>query len=298
MTHIPVLVDEVIHYLHPVPGKNYIDATADGGGHAVAIAQAIQPNGKFLAIEWDEELIPVLNERLSSVCSPSNKNYVLRQASYVDLARITHSLKFKPVAGVLFDLGLSSFHLEGSKRGFNFQHSELLDMRYSKTIERSARDLLASLDAKEIEGIIKEFGEERFAKAIATNIVRTRVKHPIRTSADFVEIIRQSIPVRFREHRIHFATRTFQALRIAVNRELENIEEGLAAAAQVVDAGGRIVVISFHSLEDRIVKQFFKTEQIRNQFITLTKKPIMATQEEIVKNPRSRSARLRAFEKK
>ncbi len=298
MTHIPVLVDEVIHYLHPVPGKNYIDATADGGGHASAIAKAIQPSGKLLAIEWDEELIPALDKRLSSICSPSNKNYVLRQASYADLKRITHLLKFEPVAGILFDLGLSSFHLEGSKRGFSFQHLEKLDMRYSKAIERNAADLLASLGVKELEGIMKEFGEERFAKAIAANIVRTRTKHPIRTSIDLVEIIRQSISARLREHRIHFATRTFQALRIAVNRELENIEKGLMAATEVVDAGGRIVIISFHSLEDRIVKQFFKTDHIRNRFVSLTKKPVMATREEIAKNPRSRSARLRAFERK
>lgn len=297
MTHIPVLVDEVIQYLDPAPGKNYIDATADGGGHAVAIADAIQPYGKLLAIEWDEELIPILDKRLSSVCTPSSKNYILRQANYTDLQTIVRSLQFGPVAGILFDLGLSSFHLEGSRRGFNFQHSEPIDMRYSRTIVMSASELLMQLPASEIEKIIDQFGDERFARAIAENIVRDRVRHPIRTSADLVRIIRLSIPSRFREQRIHFATRTFQALRIAVNHELENIEKGLSAAARVTASGGRIVVISFHSLEDRIVKQFFKAELIRNQFITLTKKPVLATRGEIARNPRSRSARLRAFER-
>lgn len=295
--HIPVLAKEVVQYLHPVPGKHYIDATADGGGHAVQIAERIQPSGQLLAIEWDEELIPHLEKRFESVCSPSKKNCISMRASYTELERIVSSLTFKPVAGVLFDLGFSSYHIEGSKRGFSFRANEPLDMRYAKTTTKNAVNLLRELNRKEIENILKKFGEEHFAKAIAKHIVEVRVKRPIRTTEDLVEVIREAVPAKYRNTKIHYATRTFQALRIAVNHELENIEQGLHAASEIVAKEGRIVVISFHSLEDRIVKQFFKKESVRDIFVAITKKPVTATSEEIKRNPRSASAKLRVFQR-
>lgn len=298
MLHTPVLLKEVLQYLNPRPGNCYIDATADGGGHTVAILKAIQPTGKLLALEWDEVLFGELTERLKKECSPFSKNYALRRTSYVELEAAARSLRFGPVMGVLFDLGLSSFHFEASRRGFSFRGDEALDMRYSPPdTPRTAAEVLRRASSRELAAILRDYGEERFARSIANAIIAERQHRPIRTTADLVRVIQTAVPRHYRLGRIHFATRTFQALRIAVNGEFENIPKGLEAARRVLAAGGRIVTISFHSLEDRIIKNFFREEGVRKAFVPIVKKPIRPSQEEIQSNPRSRSARLRVFEK-
>lgn len=297
MVHTPVLLKEVLYYLSPQPGKNYIDATADGGGHTIAILKDIQPDGKILALEWDEELFQQLVSRLKKECSPFSKNYLLQQASYTRLAMLVRSLHFAPVAGILFDFGVSSFHLEASRRGFSFQRSEKLDMRYSHLMPETAADILAHHSRKEFEIVLRNFGEERFARQIAEGIVVQRRRRPIRTTLDLVAIIRKSTPAWYHRSRLHFATRTFQALRIAVNHELENIVKGLEAAAKIIAPGGRILTITFHSLEDRIVKHFFRARVVSSNFSVLFKKPIRPGADEIRENPRARSALLRVFQK-
>lgn len=295
--HVPVLRNETLHYLGVRPGGRYIDATADGGGHSVAILRAIQPGGSLLAIEWDEEFFGLLGERLRRACSGSSNNYVLRQASYTELARIARSLRFGPVAGVLFDFGMSSFHTGASKRGFSFRGDEPLDMRFSRSLRESAADILARRTPKELEAMLRDFGQERFAGRIAREIAAARQDRPIRRTPELVAAIRHAVPPRYRRGRLHFATRTFQALRIAVNHELENIPAGLAAAADILAPGGRIVTIAFHSLEDGAVKRFFRGESLRRTFRPLLATPLRPSREELGRNPPSRSARLRVFEK-
>lgn len=296
--HTPVLLKEVLEYLNPGPGKNYIDATADGGGHAMAIIKAIQPDGKLLALEWDETLFDELTKRLKKECLPFSKNYELRRTSYAGLEAAARSSRFGQASGVLFDLGLSSFHLEASRRGFSFRGEEPLDMRYSPAdTEMTAAEILKRASAEELAAIIRDYGEERFAKAIAKAIVAERRRHSIRTTADLVRVVRAAVPRRYLLGRIHFATRTFQAIRIAVNGEFENITKGLEAARRVLAPGGRIVIISFHSLEDRIIKNFFRADGVCKEFIPIVKKPVRPGLEEIRSNPRSRSARMRVFEK-
>ncbi len=335
MIHQPVLLNEVLHYLKPEPGKNYIDATADGGGHAIAIAKAIRPlglargkpafakasadapsaaqasagkkaladrsagkPGKLLALEWDESLFPELRERLKKACGSFSKNCVLRRTNYTRVESLVRSLRFGPVMGALFDLGFSSFHLEASRRGFSFQRDEILDMRYSrKDLAETAADILRRRAQPELERMLKEFGEERFARAIAREIVRARRERPIRKTGELAAIVEGATPGWYHRGRIHCATRTFQALRIAVNREFENIPQGLAGASRVLAPGGRIVVIAFHYREDALVKQFFRQPEIRSRFTPLTEKPVRAEADEIARNPRARSALLRAYQK-
>lgn len=296
-SHIPVLLDEVLHYLKAQPGSNYIDATADGGGHAIAILRAIQPGGRLLAIEWDEVLFSALQTRLQKECSPFKKNFTLCRANYANLEQCAPLHTFQPVAGILFDLGVSSFHFAESKRGFSFQKSEPLDMRFSRELPETAAGVLASRSEKELETLFREFGEERFSRRIAHNIARERMRRPIRTTGELVTIIRAAIPTWHNRQRIHPATRTFQALRIAVNHEFENVERGLRAASRIIAPGGRIVVIAFHSLEERIIKNVFRSAPVKKGFRELTSGPITPRRAEILQNSQARSARLRAFEK-
>lgn len=298
MIHQPVLLDEVLRYLRPEPGKNYIDATAGSGGHATAIIKAIQPTGKLLALERDETLFRELQKNLASACGGFNKNCVLARTSYTAIGDLVRSLTFGPVMGVLFDLGLSSFHLEASRRGFSFQEDEALDMRYSrKDLAETAADVLARRTKPELERILKEFGDERFARAIVREIVRERRQRPIRRTGELVAVIQRATPRWYHRGRIHPATRTFQALRIAVNHEFENIPIGLGEAAAVLAAGGRVVTIAFHYREDALVKHFFRRPEIRKRFSPLTEQPVRADPAEVARNPRSRSALLRAYRK-
>lgn len=288
--HIPVLLREVIEYLEPKPDQNFIDCTIDGGGHSLAILERIE-KGKILGIDWDEQLLLELKFKIRK------ENLILVCDNFVNLKDIVKKYNFRPVNGILFDLGISSWHLEKSKRGFSFLKDELLDMRYSSNASLKAEDIINRWSVQNLERIFKEYGEERYAEKIARQIVVTRTIRPIRRTLELVEAIRKAIPKRVRFGRLHFATKIFQALRIAVNNELDNLNKALSQAVEILEPNGRLVIISFHSLEDRLVKIFFKEKAEENQLKILTKKPIRPSLEEIKRNPRSRSAKLRAAEK-
>ncbi len=278
--HIPVLQKETLEYLDPRPNENFIDATAGMGGHSRLILEKTKPEGKVLGIDADVKSC----EKLKNIdrLIPVNGNFK-------NLKKIIEERDFKNISGVLFDIGFSSWQIEKSGRGFSFQTDEPLDMRLGESA-LTAEEIVNNWSEKELEKILKEYGEERFAKKIAKKIIWARQKRPIKTTFQLVKIIQGGMPIR-RYNKIHFATKTFQALRIAVNDELNNLKEALPQALEIINPGGRIAVISFHSLEDRIVKNFFKEKK---ELKILTKKPVTASEEEIKANPRSRSAKLRA----
>jgi len=285
MIHIPVLQKEVLEYLDPKPNENFIDCTIGEGGHSLAILEKTAPEGKVLGIDWNEEIIKntKYKNRIIPVCD-----------NFVNLKEIIVKQKFKKISGILFDLGMSSWHLEGSGRGFSFLKKEPLDMRYNPQNPTSAEKILNYWSREEIEKILREFGEERFSKEISEKIIETRKIEPIKNTFQLVEIVKRAMPSRYLHQKINPSTRTFQALRIAVNNELNNLQEVLPQALEVLERGGRIAIISFQSLEDRIVKNFFREQAKNNLLKILTKKPITPANEEIRRNPRSRSAKLRA----
>lgn len=289
--HEPVLEKELLKYLSPGPNENFIDCTLDGGGHTALILEKNGPEGKVLGIEWDRELIRTVK---------ADKRLILVNDSYVHLEEIVEKNNFGPVSGILFDLGLSAWHLEESGRGFSFQRNEPLDMRYDAKIQfqngngLTVREIVNKFSIIAIEKVLKEYGEEIFAKRIAQKIIEERKIMPIETTFQLVEIVKKATPDWYHRRRIHFATRAFQALRIAVNDELNNIKRALPQALKVLAPAGRIAVISFHSLEDGIVKNFFRDNSKQGHLKILTKKPVRPSYKEIKLNPRSRSARLRA----
>lgn len=289
--HISVLQKEVVHCLSPKPNENFIDCTIGRGGHALAIIEQILPKGKVLGIDWSPELIRGLKVK---------SNLILVCDNFGNLKEIVEKKKFRPVSGILFDLGMSSWHLEESKKGFSFLRNEPLDMRYRvKEIRNNltAEEIVNTWPEKEIERILRLYGEERFSKRIARKIIENKKIKPIKTTFQIAEIIKKATPVWYHRKKIHPATRTFQALRIAVNDELNNLKKALPQAIEILRFGGRLVVISFHSLEDRIVKNFLKEKNKENLIEILTKKPIRPSAKEIKTNPRSRSAKLRAIVK-
>jgi len=287
--HIPVLQNEVLKYLDPKPNQNFIDATIGEGGHAISILERTSPNGKLLGIDWSPEIIENCKLKIQNV----KKRITLVCDNFVNLKEIVKRERFLAVSGILFDLGMSSWHLEESGRGFSFLKNEPLDMRYSPQNPLTAEKIVNYWSKSEMEKILREYGEERFAKKIAEKIIEARQSKPIKTTSQLVEIIKKAVLSRYRHQKIHFATRTFQALRITVNDELNNLEKALPQTLEILKPGGRLVVISFHSLEDRIVKNFYRDSSPEKLKI-LTKKPIRPTPEEIKINPRSRSAKLRA----
>ncbi len=299
MAHIPVLTKEVIEYFNPKRKENFVDCTFGQGGHSLTILKKNQPEGKVLAIEADSELYKKFQEEGSSVINNQlSDRLILVNDSYTNLRQIVQENKFGPVNGILLDLGLSSWHLEESDRGFSFKRDEPLDMRYDPTNNPlTAFELINAYPQEEIQKILEEYGEERFAKNIAKKIVSQREFKPIRTTFDLVEVIWMGLPPWFKKNRIHPATKTFQALRIVVNSEIDNLKTVLIQAVDVLVKNGTCAVISFHSLEDRVVKRFFKRGQEINILKNLTKKPVIPTEEEIRSNPRSRSAKLRVAQK-
>lgn len=290
MVHIPVLQKEVIEHLDPKANENFIDCTIGGGGHSIIILKKNGPKGKVLGI--DRDFNQIKNSKLK--IKDFKQRLVLVCDNFLNLKKIVDQYEFKNVSGILFDLGMSSWHLEKSKRGFSFKGEESLDMRYGGEDQNhlTAEEIVNEYPQKEIERILKEYGEERFARIIAKQILKERNIKQIKTNLQLVEIIKKAVPSRYKYDRMHFATRSFQALRIAVNNELENLKKALPQAFEILLPKGRLVVISFHSLEDRIVKNFFKQSD-KNLLRILTKKPIRPSDEEIKINPRSRSARLR-----
>jgi len=283
--HIPVLQKEVIKYLDPKPNENFIDCTVGEAGHSLAILENNVPKGKVLGIDWDKNQISKLKQ---------TERLILISDNFSNLKEIVKKEKFNSVSGILLDLGMSSGHLEESGRGFSFLKKEPLDMRYDLENPLTAEKILNYWSESEIERILKEYGEEKFSRQIAREIVEQRKFRPIKNTVQIIEILKKVIPFKYQHQRIHFATRTFQALRIAVNSELNNLKQVLPQAVEILSPGGRLVVISFHSLEDRIVKNFLKERSETEELKILTKKPIGPGQKEIKINPRSRSAKLRA----
>ncbi len=285
--HEPVLKKEVIQYLKPEANKNFVDCTAGGGGHSLALLDKVKPDGKVIAIEFDPDLAQRLREK-------EEENLIVVNDSYINLKNIVKENGFDKVDGVLLDIGMSSWHLENSERGFSFQKEEKLDMRYNPEVQKlTAKDIVNKYPKNDLIGILEDYGEERFANRISKEIVEERKRKEINTTKDLIETIKKAVPSFYIRKRIHFATRTFQALRIEVNRELSNLKKVLPQAIERTKPEGRVAVISFHSLEDRIVKNFFKNN---NKVKVLTKKPISASDKEVKKNPRSRSAKLRVVE--
>ncbi len=291
--HRPVLLKEVLELFDPQPGGRYIDATVNGGGHAQEIVRRIGEDGALLGIDRDHDLIDRLKKDFAE-----RKNVIAVCSSYADLGQIAHTYGFESVNGILFDLGFSSYHVDQSGRGFSFLRDEPLDMRYdAKHNALTAHMIVNTWSEAELCRIGKEYGEERFAKNIANMIVRERKQKSIRSTFDLVAIIYKSIPIRLRHSKIHPATRMFQALRIAVNNELGELAIGLEKGMELLVHGGKMIVISFHSLEDGMVKNAFRLMGQQEIGEIITKKPLIATSEEIRINPRSRSAKLRAIKK-
>jgi len=328
MSHKPVLLKEVIEFLDPKPDENFIDATFGDGGHSVEILKRNAPNGKVLGIDLDQKTIeefdghgldsrsifiyasepptatagtprqnrsgvePLPFTSVQDKPATEGKRLFLIQGNFANISEIVRRTGFVDADGILFDLGFRTFHIENSGRGFSFQKDEPLDMRYDLSFGKTAEEIINRYSEIELEKIFKEYGEERNSKRIAKAIAEIRRKNRIRTSGELVEIIGRTIG-----HDIKVLARIFQALRIEVNGELENIKSGLNGAWDVIKPGGKIAVISFHSLEDRIAKNFFADKKKAGAGEILTKKPVTASEEEIRDNSKSRSAKLRVIRK-
>jgi len=305
--HTPVMLSEVLEYLSPYRGGYFIDCTLGGGGYTSALSRIVSSNGRILAIDLDKEAIE--NTRRKNL-----KNVILAHDNFKNLSQIIKK-EFKGDAlfdGIVLDLGLSSYQLEDRNRGFSFRKDDQpLNMSFDQEDVSLTKDIVNNSSQKELEKIISEHGEEKYAKRIANQIIKKRKEKKIETTGDLIQAIEMAVPKKF-YNKIHPATKTFQALRIATNRELENLKEVLPQAVAHLKPKGRLAVISFHSLEDRIVKNFFKNEsrdclcppafpECRcNHLRTLkiiTKKPICPEEKEIKENPRARSAKMRVAEK-
>ena len=294
--HIPVLVREVVTSLQPKPEGVYLDCTVGGGGHAAAILEAAGPPSRLVGIDRDPEAITVAGDRLA--CFADRVRLI--RGDYRDLRFLVSDLHPEGFDGILYDLGVSSLQFDDPGRGFSFQFEGPLDMRIDRRSgDPTARDLIHGLPEEDLARIIRAYGEERWARQIARNIVRHRGS--LETTRDLAEIVARAIPRRFWPRRIHPATRTFQALRIAVNRELEGLEGALEEAINFLKVGGRICVIAFHSLEDRVTKHLFRRLAAPGAVPgvrILTRRPVTPSPEETARNPRARSAKLRAAERR
>ncbi|AEH44323.1 S-adenosyl-methyltransferase MraW [Thermodesulfatator indicus DSM 15286] len=288
--HESVLLDEALEWLKVAPGGTYVDGTVGLGGHSLAILERSAPDGFLIGLDWHEDSLTLAEERLKAF----KGRYVLVRENFANLRKVLEDLSRLPVDGILLDLGISSYLLEGSGGGFSFKLDEPLDMRMDKRIIQTAKDLVNQLSVIQLEELLKSFGEERFASRIARAICEERKKDSIKTTKQLADIVWRAYPPKARRGKTHPATKTFQALRIAVNKELDNLAKFLREAPDLLKSGGRLVIISFHSLEDRLVKQAFKADE---RLKVLTKKPIAPSPEEIRRNPRARSAKLRAAER-
>ena len=308
VTHQPVMVDEVVRFLITNPGGIYIDGTVGTGGHSLAIAKSLAPAGRLICLDIDRTSVEVARERLSQFAEKAT----LFRESYIAIDTVLVELGVERVSGILLDLGISSYQLESSGRGFSFQKDEPLDMRMDQEKTVSAGDLVNTSSIDDLQGILWDYGEERWAKRIAGAIVEERKKNPIRSTLQLARIVERTIPGRYHPRKIHPATRSFQALRIAVNGEIENLADFLKMAPSVLVQGGRLVAISYHSLEDRLVKQAFQQWEQTDVYprklpvIHASGKPLMRavrkralrpSQAELDTNPRSRSAVMRVAER-
>ncbi len=307
--HAPVMTEEVLHFLRPGPGQIMVDATVGGGGHASLISPLLGPDGVLVCLDMDEEALAHSRSHLQD--TPAR--LVFHQGSFRDMARILSDLGTGLVNGILFDLGVSSHQLDTPERGFSYWHSGPLDMRLGTGIKTTAGDLVNRSAEVDLSRIIARYGEEKWASRIASFIVKERQKNPIETTQQLVEIIKNAIPASARRKGPHPARRTFQALRIAANDELGSLERGLGQAVEWLAHEGRVVCLSYHSLEDRIVKKMMRDLegqctcppglpvcacQPDSRGTVVTHRPVLPGKAEVEANPRARSARLRCFERR
>lgn len=302
--HIPVLLQEVVEVLAPAPGKIFVDATVGLGGHARELLARLD-GGLLIGIDQDPEALA----RAEVVLGEVGGRFILKRANFADLEDVVRPLVPEGVDGILFDLGVSSLQLDEAERGFTYRADAPLDMRMDPTGAVTAADLVNTLSEDELARILREYGEEPFARRIARFLVEARARSPIATTGELVEIVKAAIPARYRRRGGHPARRTFQALRIAVNDELGRLETALEQAIRLLRPGGRLAVISFHSLEDRRVKEAFRravygpetsvphSGASHSTYRLLLRKPLTPTSEEVARNPRARSAKLRALER-
>ncbi|OGP95687.1 MAG: 16S rRNA (cytosine(1402)-N(4))-methyltransferase [Deltaproteobacteria bacterium RBG_16_47_11] len=288
--HIPVLVEEVMTFLRCEPGRTYVDATLGGGGHASEILKRTAPDGVVIGMEWDEE---ALSEARNTLMPFGDRVKIFRE----NFIHLPDFIKAESADGMLLDLGLSSIQVEKAERGFSFKGEGPLDMRMDQRMNHTAAYLINRLSSEDLEYTLSHYGEERWAKRIARAIVQEREREPLRTTQTLRKIVHRAIPRRFHSRRIDPATRTFQAFRIRVNEELDNLGKILETGWKILKRGGRICIISFHSLEDRMVKETFRRLEKQGEMRILTKKPVSPSEEEQRRNPRSRSAKLRCAER-
>lgn len=288
--HVPVLLKETIELLNPQPGEFFIDGTLGGGGHAMAILNKIMPNGKLMAIDQDEEAIAKFQLKIKN--EKFKNKVILINENFMNIAEILKNKNLRKADGLLLDLGFSSNQLT-SGRGFSFLRDEPLLMTYKKSAV-PLKNILRRLSEAELYEIIKNYGEERYAGRIARAIFEHQSLKPIETSGELAEVVKRAVPGSYERGRLHPATRTFLAFRIYVNRELENLETFLDSLEEVLASKARVGIISFNSLEDRMVKHYFRMMAKKNILKILTKKPIRPGFEEIKQNSRARSAKLRA----
>ncbi|NLX18482.1 MAG: 16S rRNA (cytosine(1402)-N(4))-methyltransferase RsmH [Desulfobulbus sp.] len=286
LVHTPVLVDEVVAWLQLRQNGLYVDGTLGLGGHAEAILKGSGPGGHLIGFEWDREAAELAADRLSGF---GDRVHVV-QASYANLVTELARLGIRSIDGLVVDLGVSSLQLDRPERGFSFRSEGALDMRMDQRKTQTAADLVARLSEEQLSDIFYHFGEERQARRIAGFLVKARQKEPVTTTARLAEIVAEAVPKKYHPSRVHVATKVFQALRIAVNSELANLADLLADAPVVLREGARICVITFHSLEDRMVKRAFADNPA---YRVLTRRPVEVSHAEIERNPRSRSAKLR-----
>jgi 16S rRNA (cytosine1402-N4)-methyltransferase len=303
------MLPEVLNYLNCKPGKIYVDCTIGGSGHARAVCDKILPDGLLIGI--DQDIVAVENAR--KVLKPFEFNVHLFHDDFVNLPNILKRLEITAVDGILLDLGVSLFQIESSGRGFSFKRDEPLDMRMNQEASTKAEDLINNMEGKNLRKIFQEYGEERWAGQIARKIVKERKRKSIRSSLQLARIVYDAVPGRAKfNQKIHPATRVFMALRIAVNKELEKLDLFMANVANLLSPKGRLCILSFHSLEDRIVKTRIRDLEKtcvcppdfpkcvcnkKREVCSLTKKPVRPSEEEIIKNPMARSAKLRAMER-
>jgi 16S rRNA (cytosine1402-N4)-methyltransferase len=294
--HRPVLTAEILDLLQLSPGVRCIDGTIDGGGHTAAILERTAPDGAVLGIDRDPELLTMVRRRLADAVDAGRLH--LASGNFRELTRIATAQHFSPVQAIVLDLGLSSFHFDVSGRGFSFMRNEPLDMRFDSddASSETAADLLRTRSAAELEAIFRSFGEERYAGRIARTIAAQRERVPVQTTQQLFDLIAAALPGRVRWRAARSAARVFQALRIAVNDEIDAIAEVLPQALSLLAPGGRLAVLAFHSLEDRMVKRFFVAEQHVGRLRIITRKPLRPSDLEIATNPRAASAKLRVCE--
>ncbi len=292
--HDPVLLDEVLAHLNPQPGRTFVDCTLGRGGHALAIANRLAPNGLLIALDADPRNLNFARERLAS--APCEVR--LFHANFAELPDVLEQVGRPRVNGILADLGISTNQLFDEHYGLSFAREMPLDMRIDPRIRRSAADLVNTLREDDLANVLYELAQERYSRRIARKIAEARRNSPIKSTERLADLVRQAIPSRGGPpEKIDPATKTFMALRMAVNDELPNLEALLKVAPKLLEPGGRFGVISFHSTEDRMVKQAFRSAEQTGQLTLVTKKPLSPAEEELARNPRSRSAKLRVVEK-